>query len=172
MTRGTNSPHPPEGGPLPGWLAVMAWEHARTAHGARGPSPHEPGLDSDGRLAAALAMLAAVADLEDALAAVKTAAVAAAGDAGAFHGDVAAALGITRQAVSTRWWHHLASHPGRPPAGGRTTRVDDTDRQRRRAGHLDTAAGLRATLDGGRGPHRPARPAAAAARPPAEDRLF
>lgn len=174
MTRGSNSAAGASATVLQRWLQVLAWEHARAAHGARGPSPHEPGVDDDGRLAAALGTLAAVADLEDALAAAKASAVAAAGEAGAFHGDVAAALRVSRQAVSTRWWHYLASHPGRPAVGGRrVARVDDVARDRRRTEHLDAVAGLRAALDDGRDRRRSAPPAPAALPSrPVEDRLF
>lgn len=171
MTRGSNSAAGVSAAVLQRWLQVLAWEHARAAHGARGPSPHEPGADGDERLAAALAALAGLADLEDALTAAKASAVAAAGEAGAFHSDVAAALGITRQAVSTRWWHYLASHPGRPATGGRrTVRVDDDARDRRRAEYLDAVASLRAALDDGHDRRR----AAPTARPSplVEDRLF
>jgi hypothetical protein len=177
MTRGSNSAAAVSAEALQRWLQVLAWEHARAAHGSCGPSPHEPGLDGGERLAAALAMLAAIADLEDALAAAKASAVERAGVAGAFHGDVAAALGVTRQAVSDRWWRHLASHPGRPAAGmGRARRVDVAEQQRRRVGHLAAAADLAAALDGGGRDLRRAGTLGGPARerplPPVEDGLF
>ncbi|HEY3480467.1 MAG TPA: hypothetical protein VGL02_16345 [Streptomyces sp.] len=174
MTRGRNSAAEVSAGTLQRWLQVLAWEHARVAHGARGPSPHEPGVDVDGRRAAALAMLAAVADLEDTLVVVKAAAVAAAGEAGARHGDVAAALRVTRQAVSSRWWRHLASHPGRPAADAEgPRRVDVDEQQRRRAGHLDAAAQLATGLGRDRGQRPPALPAQRArVLPPSDGWLF
>ncbi|MEV6918631.1 hypothetical protein AB0M83_26980 [Amycolatopsis sp. NPDC051106] len=92
-------------------------------------------------------MLAAVADLEDALAAAKAFAVAAAGEAGAFHGDVAAALGVSRQAVSDRQWHTWPPiGDGRSRVRGRAQPVDIPEQQRRRTEHLTAAAGLAATL--------------------------
>jgi hypothetical protein len=149
---------------------VIAWEHARDVTGTTAVTPFDPALDDGGRLGAALAMLSAVAELEAEIAAVKADAVTAAGAAGARHGHVADALGVTRQAVSHRWWPALRSRPGRPAAGTGRPHPDPGEAGRGHREFTDAQHRLRAALTGETDAHPDT--AQVRALPPADGGLF